>query len=336
MNQRNALKASDQSTNELKPGNPKNFLDSPLVSIIIPCYNGTDFIEEAIASSLAQDYQNIEIIVVDDGSADDSADKISRYPVRYFHAHHEGVSAARNRGVRECGGEYIIFLDSDDRLLPHTVSVGVSILADYPEHCMAVGAHHIISRSGEFISRRDKMFATTDHYAHFLKSNFIECTSSAILRRHIAARVGWFDTALQAAEDYDFYLRLAREYPIICHTHVVTEYRLHQKNASHKSALMLTTTLRVVRAQLPYAFSSFERTCSYMHGSWLWRRKYGRQLTRELATTRAVGTSRRLKQWIALLTAYPIGIVIAIIGRILPRNITSSMFRHASHSSLSN
>jgi glycosyltransferase involved in cell wall biosynthesis len=320
---------SELSTSSTKANTAKSHeaLNTPLVSIVIPCYNCADFVGEAIESALAQDYPRIEVIVVDDGSQDESRDKIAKYPVHAFYACHEGVSAARNRGVRESHGEYVIFLDSDDRLLPKAVSIGLSALIDHPDCCMAVGAHNIMSQTGKFICCREKIFKTNDHYAHLLKSNFVECTSAAMLRREAASKVGWFDISLNAAEDYDLYLRLARAYPVICHPGIVTEYRLHQNNVSHKSALMLTDTLQVVRAQGAYAFTSFSRAHSYLYGSWLWRRKYGRQLTRELATVRATGTKRRTRQWLALLTAYPLGVLIAIVGRVLPKSVASSVLR---------
>src|SRR5215210_2105808 len=95
---------------------------TPLVSVIIPCYNQAHFLGEAIESVLGQSYPNFEIVVVDDGSPDDTAEVAARYPeVRYICQDNQGLSAARNTGLGQSEGEYVVFLDADDRLLPEAL-----------------------------------------------------------------------------------------------------------------------------------------------------------------------------------------------------------------------
>jgi glycosyltransferase involved in cell wall biosynthesis len=298
----------------------------PLVSIIIPCYNGEQFIREAIDSALAQTYPHTEIIVIDDGSVDCSKEIILRYPVRYFYSHRKGVSAARNRGIQESLGEYIIFLDADDRLLPRAIHTGLALLSQHTSCCMAVGAHNIISANGKFICSRTKPLTVNDHYSQLLRSNFIECTSTALFRRDSIVQTGLFNAALHGAEDYEFYLRLARRYPICCHIETVTEYRVHDTNASRDSLLMLTSTLDVIRSQRPFVFRNPRRLLSYIFGSLSWRRQYGRQLTRELAISND-RAAYRIGHWLTLLKTYPLGTAIALAGRMLPMDITRSFFR---------
>ncbi len=180
------------------------------------------------------------MVVIDDGSVDNSAEIIASYPVRCLRGQREGVSAARNRGVQESRGEFIVFLDADDRLLPNAINSGLAALAEHPECSMAVGSHNSITKSGILLKTRKKPTIVCDYYSLLLKDNFIECTSSAMFRREIFALVGWMNTELSAAEDYDFYLRLAREHLICCHADIVSEYRLHQANVSHNSELMFT------------------------------------------------------------------------------------------------
>ncbi len=294
------------------------------VSVIIPCFNGVEFISEAIESVLAQTHPRIEAVVIDDGSVDGSAEVIARYPVRCLRGHRGGVSAARNKGIRESQGEYIVFLDADDRLLPNAISAGLAALEQHPECGMAVGAHNVISHSGRLIRRREKPLNERDYYAQLLKSNFIECISSVIFRREIFAQVGFFNTELHAAEDYDFYLRAAREHKIFCYSELVTEYRLHQTNVSHDSELMLTSTLRVVHAQRRYAFKNLRRWYCFTYGLLSWRRKYGRQLTKELATRR---NGDGLGAWRKLATNYPIGLLIVLAIRALPRETARAILR---------
>jgi glycosyltransferase involved in cell wall biosynthesis len=300
---------------------------SPLVSIIIPCYNCAEFVGEAIESALAQTHPQVEVLIIDDGSVDGSAESIARYPVRCLRGQHEGVSAARNRGVRESRGEYIVFLDADDRLLPNAVRAGLTALTQHPECCMAIGGHNMITRSGAFIRSRKKPLNKRDYYAWLLKSNFIECISSVVFRREIFALAGWFATGLRAAEDYDFYLRIAREHAVCCHPAVVSDYRVHQTNVSHNAELMLTSTLGVVYAQRLYALNDFSRCCCFGYGLWSWRRKYGRQLTKQLATCRnGNGPASDSKPWRTLARTYPIGVLIALAIRALPGQTALAMF----------
>jgi hypothetical protein len=165
----------------------------------------------------------------------------------------------------------------------------------------------MISPLGKLIRSCAKPVKTRDHYARLLKSNFIECISSVLFRREAIIKASGFNPALQASEDYDLCLRITREHPVCCHSTFIAEYRLHGTNASHRSELMLTSTLHVLHSQAPYAFQSFKRSVCYACGLWLWRRKYGRQLTRELANVWPGGAGRRLEQWRFLARMYPQG-----------------------------
>ena len=106
---------------------------NPLVTIIIPTYNRQSFVVEAVASVLEQDYRPIEVIVVDDGSTDDTESALSAYPtVTYVRQTNQGPSAARNRGIDCAQGGLITFLDSDDLWLPNKLSVQVSLMEKNP------------------------------------------------------------------------------------------------------------------------------------------------------------------------------------------------------------
>src|SRR4029450_1113854 len=98
----------------------------PKVSVVIPCYRQAHFLTEAIASALRQSYSNLEIIVVDDGSPDNTEEVVRRFPgVRYIRQRNQGLAAARNAGVRASTGDFVIFLDADDRLVPGAVTSGM-------------------------------------------------------------------------------------------------------------------------------------------------------------------------------------------------------------------
>src|SRR6266446_9539630 len=109
-----------------------NAEDQLLVSVVIPCYNQAHFLGEAIDSALAQTYPHLEIVVVDDGSTDNIAAVVARYPgVRYFRQENQGLAAARNTGLRHSVGERLVFLDADDRLMPGAIEVGLACFRDH-------------------------------------------------------------------------------------------------------------------------------------------------------------------------------------------------------------
>lgn len=299
----------------------------PLVSIVMPCYNGRAFICEAIESALNQSYGNVELLVVDDGSTDGSQTLVENYPVRLLQSTHQGVSAARNRGIRESRGEFFVFLDCDDRLLPGAVAAGLEALEKSPDCLMAVGAHNLIKESGEWIITRYKPQNVSDAYELLLRSNFIECTSSVLFRRAALSEHAFRDS-IRGSEDYDLYLRTARLAPVCCHRNVVAEYRLHGTNSSRNSVMMLTNTLQVLSDQLRFVRNSPRHLLAYAYGWAFWRRKYGRQLTREMATV-GRSCSYRLTVWWMLLKAYPLGVLIVLISRMLPHELAQGVLQNA-------
>src|SRR5918993_3371746 len=107
----------------------------PLVTVVIPCYNQAHFLGEAIESVLSQSYPNFEVVVVDDGSTDDTSEVASRYPqkVRLIRQENRGLAGARNTGIGHARGEYLVFLDADDRLLPEALEAGGRELEAHPE-----------------------------------------------------------------------------------------------------------------------------------------------------------------------------------------------------------
>jgi len=301
----------------------------PLVSIIIPCYNCRQFVAQAIESAFAQGYSNVEVLVVDDGSNDGSAQIALSYPVRFFQQEHQGVSAARNLGIRASLGEYLVFLDSDDRLRPGAMIAGLATLKDRPGCLMAVGAHNLVTQSGDWVAMRPKPIRLRDGYELLLRSNFIECTSSVMFRRSCFNGTPGFMSNLTGAEDYELYLRVARTSPICCHNQVVSDYRQHPSSASRKSLMMLSHTLSVLSGQWPFARKSIRHMLAYFRGSLSWRRKYGRQLAVEMATSTLPAEEYRTA--LRMLTgSYPQGMLMIWLSRLLPRNLMRTVLQRYS------
>jgi glycosyltransferase involved in cell wall biosynthesis len=287
--------------------------------VVIACYNGEQYLQETIESALAQSHPVVEVIVVDDGSTDGSSEIAMRFPVRYIHQENRGLTATRNLGISVSRGDYVVFLDADDRLRPDAIETGLRVMAERPECAMTVGDHLFITSDGSYLSDSRKLCLQSSHYEELLKSNFIEMISTVLFRRSVLVEAGGFDTTLRVAEDYELYLRIARVYPICCHPALTAEYRLHQTNVSRNSELMLRITLQVLRRQGRYVRSDWRRLFAFLAGLRGWRKQYGRQLTLELASSASTLEAKHLRRKLLLLLAhYPQGVVAFILLRLAP------------------
>ena len=222
----------------------------PTVSVIIPTYNRAEFLAQAIDSVLAQTCQDFEIIVVDDGSTDDTAQVLAAYSdrVRYVPIPHSGLPAvARNAGLRVAEGEYVAFLDSDDRWLPYKLERQLPFLQNRP----AIGlvcSNALVLRTG--LEKPDALYQPPDQRANgwvlpeLLKNNFV-ITSTAIVRRAVLDQVGVFSEqpALCALEDYDLWLRLAAQAEVVYLPEALAVYR-DQPAASIRSNRLLSAHWR--------------------------------------------------------------------------------------------
>jgi len=190
-------------------------VSSPLVSVVIPTHNRRDLLAEAVASVREQTYDPIEIIVIDDGSGDGTAEMIrERFPrVRLVRQPHRGVSTARNRGIAEAQGEYIAFLDSDDLWLPKKLAAEMDALLKNPE-LKICHTDEIWIRRGVRVNPMKKHRKYGGWiYPHCLPLCIIS-PSSVILKREVFNEVGAFDEALPACEDYDLWLRVTARHPV--------------------------------------------------------------------------------------------------------------------------
>lgn len=219
-------------------------------SVIVPCFNQGHFLAEAIESAIGQTYGRVEVIVVDDGSSDNGFEVAGRYPgVRRLQQDNSGVAAARNFGMRESSGDFLVFLDADDRLLAEAVEVGMEALAKRPGVAFVAGMSRDIAEDGRVVREARQPLVTQDHYIRLLEDCFIWSGSSVVYRREAIEAVGGFNERLDAGDDYELYLDVARRHPIFCHAEVVTEYRRHGSNTTRDARLVLTSELQVLEGQ---------------------------------------------------------------------------------------
>jgi glycosyltransferase involved in cell wall biosynthesis len=255
-----------------------------LVSVIIPCYNQAHFVGDAIESVLAQTWQQRELIVVDDGSCDDPATLVKRYTgVRYIHQSNQGVSAARNYGMRESQGEFLVFLDADDRLTPRALETHLQVLQMRPDCAIVAGHYREITADGKVMGTPKQRCVTSDHYKTLLGGGDCVWLPAAVLfRRAELEAVGGWNEARSGCADWELYLRVAQRYPICCHPEVVAEYRQHLSSMSRNSAAMLRDALDVFAAQTEFVCAHPEFAVAYRDGLRKARGYYGERLTTDI------------------------------------------------------
>ncbi|MBT3234605.1 MAG: glycosyltransferase [Bdellovibrionales bacterium] len=216
-------------------------MSSPItVSVIIPTYNRATQVVPAIESVLSQSYRNFELIIVDDGSTD-STSKItmpilnrSDQPTRLLVTNNQGVSAARNFGVKHSIGKWIAFLDSDDQWQPNKLSLQIEYLANHPD-CQLVHGEELWIRNGKRVNQRLKHKKSGgDIFIPSLKLCLIS-PSAVMLSRELYDQMGGFDDSYPVCEDYDLWLKITSLYQVgFVDTPITIKYGGHQDQLSHR------------------------------------------------------------------------------------------------------
>lgn len=232
-------------------------MENPLVTVVIPAYNAEQYIEHTLRSVLSQSYQNLEIVVVDDGSTDNTAAIIKSFgqKVRYLYQPNSGSCAApRNHGLKKANGEFITFCDADDVMLPDKVASQVHILVTTPEAQACVSNYRNFGGSEtweDHFSTCPKLSQMISHAKQLplvlrsdqcrgllIEENFNIASSPLFRTDHLKALKG-FDESLSACEDFHLLYRAAVKGPIAIDPLVAFERRLHDLNMSSDSERML-------------------------------------------------------------------------------------------------
>src|SRR3990172_347270 len=186
---------------------------SPLVSIVLPTYNCAAFLPHSIGSILAQTYNSYEIIVVDDGSIDNTKEVLTPFmqKINYIYYHqNKGSHVARNIGIQSSRGKYIAFIDADDIWLPEKLQTDIEYFETHPEVNMVYSKHLNIDQNGRMLDEASqKRLPSGNIFTQlFSEQNFI-ITSSVVVRKEIFETTGLFYEQLSNCQDWDMWLRIA-------------------------------------------------------------------------------------------------------------------------------
>jgi glycosyltransferase involved in cell wall biosynthesis len=208
----------------------------PLISVVIPVFNGADYLGEAITSALAQTWPNIDIVVVDDGSNDNGKTQavIASFGdrIRAFHQPNGGVAAALNRGIAEATGDYISWLSHDDLYDPRKVETQIKLLLASGGACVVFGDYDIINSHGGFVFRYEVGSGYEEATSEWavLEGRINGCT--LLLPRECFEACGYFDPALPTTQDYDLWFRIAQRYRFVHQAGALVRHRRHPGQGS--------------------------------------------------------------------------------------------------------
>jgi glycosyltransferase involved in cell wall biosynthesis len=223
-------------------------MNSPLVSVVIAAWNAAAYLPETLVSALEQTWPNLEVILVDDGSTDDTAAATAPFlpQIRYERRSHQGLAAARNEGIRLAKGDYIALLDADDLWHSEKIAIQVAIAQQNPHSGL------IACDANEFSNAkvlRESLFPgfvapavqasptgqiTRDFQRELIEDNLITCPAQVLLPRQVVEQIGPFTDS--GAQDYDYYLRVSRNYPITLHREILARWRFRPDSMSGSRA----------------------------------------------------------------------------------------------------
>jgi tetratricopeptide (TPR) repeat protein len=260
---------------EQKRTDPERRPEAGLVSVIIPNYNHERYVSDAIQSVLQQTYRNVEIIVVDDGSTDGSRAVIAGFgdQVRYIWQENRGLSAARNTGIAVAAGAYIGLLDADDRVEPDYLQHLVAILAANPDTAAVYCGYRFVDQVNRPLPQIEVRPLPVDAvYNALLYGNFL-VPEAMLVRRSCYTRVGPFDETLRACEDWDMWLRIAQNHPVLATDKILTRHRVLPESMSSDPVRMRTNRFAVLHKHFgpeqsnQQAWGAVQRH-AYSHAYW--------------------------------------------------------------------
>jgi glycosyltransferase involved in cell wall biosynthesis len=220
-------------------------MQTPKVSVIIITYNRAQLLKTAMQTVLAQTFEDFELLIIDDGSPDDTENTVKSFHdprVRYVkHAQNQGEGGARNTGIQHAEGEYIAFLDDDDEWLPNKLQLQVRLLDAQPKQVGFVHSALInfYADTGEEVEKKRSVEAVSGQvFDRLLQENFV-ILSTVMARKACFDAVGPFDLSIPAGLDYDMWVRLSQRYAFAYIDVPLIKYRIHRHNLGSNFSLQI-------------------------------------------------------------------------------------------------
>lgn len=237
---------------------------SPLVSIITPTYNRADFIEQAVNSVLAQTYPNFELLIVDDGSTDNTREllepSLADSRVRYFHQENQGQSVARNLALSEATGDFVCFLDSDNYWPVEKLEKQIELFTRYPDYDVIYGDIIVIDENDREVTRKN-MRRYSGHIAiHMIRDNCVSM-NTAMARRRCFDELGAMSGTRRVADDYDLWLRFSARFRFLYVPAYFAYYRVMEDQISSDKTRRFDSNWQIIcdfRREFPDAMSEEE------------------------------------------------------------------------------
>ena len=213
----------------------------PLVSVVIPTYNSSKWIIETIESVINQSYKNLEIVIVDDGSSDDTEIVLANFiqnnnnvEIQYFKISNSGPACARNFGVSKCKGDFIAFLDSDDLWLKEKIHIQIEYFLTYPDVDLLTTNVEIIDKKGTHIGYSRKKFPrkTDNLYLYYFSGRITMNTPTIMVKKNVFLDIGGFNQNMIHREDHYFLMCVSRQYKIININKFLVKRRVHSESIS--------------------------------------------------------------------------------------------------------
>jgi len=220
------------------------------ISVVTPTYNRARFLPEAVESVLAQTHADLELIIVDDGSVDETREILEPFladgRVRYFYQENRGQSHARNLALKQARGDFIAFLDSDDLWYPDKLEKQLAVLREKPEVDIVHGDEAIIDENGVVTSQENMRRYSGRITQRLLADNSVSITT-ALVRRRCFDEMGGFDTSVGVADDYELWLRFSARYRFHYEPGIVASYRVMTDQISSDKRRRFAANERIIQ-----------------------------------------------------------------------------------------
>lgn len=248
----------------------------PRVSVITPTFNRARFIEESVASVLAQTAKSFELLIVDDGSTDNTREVLEPYfvdrRVKYFYQENQGQSVARNRGLAESRGQYICFIDSDDAWEANKLERQLKFMDENPDVDVVYGDIITMDERSKEVGRENMRRFSGKITGELLRDNFVSI-STAMMRRHCFEQMGGFDEYDRLAEDYDLWLRYSTRF----YFHYLPEYLSRYRVMADQISSDKTARFWANERTLQKFLETFPNSVSFLQKRSGWSAFYARR-----------------------------------------------------------